>query len=282
MIVPKIIWQISGGCSHSCWYCLPKYRNNPDFRPLDDYLYVIDKLQNHGDRIKFPKMYWKFNGGEPLQFPNFNIILRQVKSKDSIVKIETSGEDNWFALLEVIDYLNAVELTHHYWQNQNVLNYIIDLSKERNIDLKIKIPMLPGKMRDCIRLSEELKAQGNNVDEILLVKEDSQPLNEYSMLDFNLFNRRPEDWVPPPPPSPTGWVDPRVDDGAPSYTGKPCYAGVDYIYISSKGFTNSSDCNGRMLGNVFESGWLPADTPFPCPMMFCRSNNDHNNIRIPK
>ena len=282
MIIPKIIWQISGGCTHQCWYCLTKYRNNPDYRPLDDYLYVIDKLQNHGERANFSKMYWKFNGGEPLQFPNFNIILKEVKKKDSIVSVETSGEETWFNLLEVVDYLNNVELTHHYWQNESVLNYIIDLTKERGIKLKIKIPMLPGKIFECIAKSDGLRDQGIAVDEILLIKDDGQPLDEYSLVDYNRFYRRPDDWTPPPPPSPRAWVDPRIDDGAPSYTGKPCYAGVDYLYISSKGFTTSSDCNGRMVGNVFDPGWLPPDDAFPCPMLFCRSNTDYQNIRIPK
>lgn len=282
MIVPKIIWQISGGCTHDCWYCLPKYRNNPNYRHLDDYLKVINLIQNHGERSKFTKFSWKFKGGEPLQFPNFNIILREVKSKKSQVALETSGEDNWFNILEIIEFLDRVELTHHYWQNESVLNYIIDLTKERSIDLKIKIPMLPGKMRDCVAKSEQLKEQGINIEELLLHDEQHQPLAQYTGLDYNIYYRRAEDYVPPPPPSPQGWVDPRIDDGAPSYTGKPCYAGVDYLFIDSKGFSQGSECNGRMTGNVFEEDWLPPDLPFPCPMLFCRSNSDKTNIRIPK
>jgi len=295
MIVPKIIWQISGGCTHECWYCLPKYRNNPNYRHLDDYLKVINLIQNHGERSKFTKFSWKFKGGEPLQFPNFNIILREVKSKESQVALETSGEDNWFNILEIIEFLDRVELTHHYWQNESVLNYIIDLTKERNIDLKIKIPMLPGKMRDCVDKADSLKAQGINVEEQLLSDEYNQTISNYSLLDYNIYYRRPEDWAPPPPPSlepeaavdsmpPSTpvWVDPRIDDGAPKYTGKPCYAGVDYLYIDSKGFASGSDCGGRMIDNVFSDGWTPPDMPFPCPMLFCRSHNDYQNIRIPK
>ena len=52
------------------------------------------------------------------------------------------------------------------------------------------------------------------------------------------------------------------------------------MHIDVKGWARGSDCNGRNLGNVFEPEWLPPDSSFACPMMFCRSNNDKRNIRI--
>jgi organic radical activating enzyme len=296
--IPQIIWQISGGCTNECWYCLPKYRNNPDFKTIEEYLAVVDKLQNYGQRASIPEINWKFEGGEPIQFPNFNILLRQVKSKPGKVSIETSAGNSWFDILGVVDYLDAMTLTHHYWQDVTVLDYIIDLSKERNIELDIIVPLLPGKIKENRSLIQKYQGLGVNIREQLLVNEYGSMTKDYSWRDINLIQGRPEDWEPePPPPTPAPvpsqvvptppvvkpdpkWVDPRMSNGNPSYTGKPCWAGVDWLYINSKGFAKGSECNGRNLGNVFDAEWTPPDSAFSCPMLFCQHGSDRKNIRI--
>lgn len=282
MTTPKIIWQISGQCTHECWYCLPKYRNNPYYKTTDEYLKVIDLLQNHGNRASIPTMKWKFKGGEPLQFPNFNILLKQIKSKDSFITVETSGGTSWFDFMEISNNIDALILTYHYWQNESVLDYIVDTMQEQEKKLRVVIPMLPGKMKECKNHAKSLRDKGINVKEQLLLTETGMHIGNYSLADLNIFYERDENWVPPEASAPTApvWVDPRIDDGAPVYTGKPCWAGVDYLYISSKGFTSGSECGGRDIGNVFEPGWVPPDTAFSCPMLFCRSNFDKQNIRI--
>jgi organic radical activating enzyme len=282
MTTPRIIWQISGQCTHDCWYCLPKYRNNPRFKTTEEYLHVIDLLQNYGNRSSIPKLNWKFKGGEPLQFPNFNILLKQIKSKDSYITVETAGGTSWFDIMEISGNIDSIVLTYHYWQNESVLDYIVDMMQDQQKQLKIKIPMLPGKMNECKQLARSLRDKDVNVTEQLLMNEDGLVIGNYSMIDLNIFYGRPEDWVPEPAPAVTApvWIDPRIDDGSPVYTGKPCWAGVDYLYISSKGFTSGSECGGREIGNVFEPGWTPPDAPFPCSMLFCRSQFDKKNIRI--
>jgi organic radical activating enzyme len=289
MITPKIIWQFSGSCDHDCWYCHSKYRNYPHYKTTDEYLHVIDLLQNHGQRSLIPKINWKFTGGEPLQFTNFNILLQQIKTKDSHITIETSGGNSWFDILEVGGNVDELILTHHYWQNTTILDYLVDFMQEQNKTIKVLVPMLPDKINECRNIVQGLKDRGVEAIEQLLLSEQGGPISNYSMKDLNIYYRRAEDWTPPPPP-PTkprdpnapdpAWVDPRIDDGAPVYTGKPCWAGVDYMYIDVKGFVRGSDCGGRSMGNIFEPGWVPPDTSFACPMMFCRSDKDKKNIRI--
>lgn len=282
MITPSIIWQISGHCTHECWYCLSKYRNNPFYKTTDEYLHVIDLLQNYGHRTSIPKLKWKFKGGEPLQFPNFNILLKQVKSKNSHLAIETSGGESWFNIMEISELVDELIITHHYWQNETVLSYIIDTMKEQEKKLKVIIPMLPDKIQECRNKVIALRDNGVNAEELLLLNNQGGVLENYSLKDLNIFYKRPEDWLPPsdPPPAPPVWVDPRIDDGADVMTGKPCWAGVDYLYIDSKGFAKGSECGGRDIFNVFEPGWTPPDLSFACPMLFCRSDADKNNIRI--
>jgi organic radical activating enzyme len=300
MKVPQIIWQISGGCTHECWYCLAQYRNNPYFKTTDEYLHVVDLLLNHGQRKNIPKVRWTFKGGEPLQFPNFNMVLKAVKQRPAEVCVETSGGESWFEVLENINLIDELVLTHHYWQNESVLEYIIDLCRDNNKKLKLYIPLQPGKMRESKDLVARYKEQGIDCEEQVLREQNWTMSSKYTLRDLNIYYGRPEDWeppppAPPPPPKPVDtsgphapppvdpqWVDPRQGNGNPSYTGKSCYAGVDYLYIDSKGFAHGSDCGGRDIGNVFNPEWLPPDEPFACPMLFCHSENDRRNIRIIK
>lgn len=291
MITPKIIWHFSGGCSNECWYCLSKFKNHPYYKTTEEYLHVIDLLQNHGQRASIPKLSWKFKGGEPLQFTNFNILLKQIKTKDSHIAVETSGGNSWFDIMEISGNIDELILTHHYWQNTTVLDYLVDSMQEQNKKIKVFVPMLPDKMYECKDIVKSLKDRGVDTIEQLLLNDQGGAIENYSMRDLNIFYGRPEDWMPPPPPPPVPrgpndpdpvWVDPRIDDGAPVYTGKSCWAGVDYMYIDVKGWVRGSDCGGRDLGNVFEPGWTPPDSSFACPMMFCRSAADKQNIRIDK
>lgn len=296
-IIPKITWQISGGCSYDCWYCPSHYRNNPNYKTLDQYLFVVDKIQNHGDRKSIPFLNWRFNGGEPLNFTNFNILLRQVKSKACQITLETSGGDNWFDLLEIIQYVDNLVISHHYWQNETVLSYAIDLCKEQSKSIQVIIPLVPGKIRETREKIALLKDSGVDVIEQHLLEGRHGLHEKYSLRDLNLIYGRPEDWTPPPPAPPSKpvvttvttvqtakpdpfWVDPRISNGSPSYTGKVCWAGVDWLVIDSKGFTKGSECGGRDIGNVFDHDWLPPDIPFTCPMMYCHHRSDRDNIRI--
>lgn len=277
----RIIWQISASCTNECWYCLPKYRNNHDFKTTDEYLAVIDKLQNYGQRASIQKISWKFKGGEVLQFSNFNMILSKVKEKKSYVTVETSGGNSWFDVLAIADGIDKIILTHHHWQNISVVDYIIDLCKEKGKELNIIIPAIPGRVRENKDLVQSYIDSGIESKLQLLENSDGTAISNYSMLDLNIFYGRPDDWMPEePPPAPPVWFDPSLSHGNPSYTGKPCWAGVDWLYIDSKGFAKGSECGGRDIGNVFWENWTPPDVAFPCSMMYCHNENDRKNIRI--
>jgi hypothetical protein len=160
---------------------------------------------------------------------------------------------------------------------------------------EISVPLYPGKILECRDYVNELKASGFKVKEQIL--RDSNFLNYwegYAQSDINLIEGRAADQDPikyeikydvkqsePVIPDST-YVDlsvPPVDD-TPSHTGDPCYAGIDYIEINSKGFVQGSKCRGRSMGNIFHEGWKPEYEPFACPMLFCREEDDRNNIRI--
>lgn len=281
----EIHWHLTDKCNTGCEYCPSRYRGGSNKRTTDEYLAVIEKLQT--SRYKHAKsIRWKIGGGEPLHFTNLNILLRKIKSMPSIVRLDTSGGETWFDLLETRDYVDQYKLTHHYWQNVSVVHFIADFCKENDKKLQVIVPLSPGKILEQKELIKELNSTGISAIEQILFNDARQGeiWSGYSNVDINRIFGRPDDWVPPPPvpQPPPVYEDPRIPpvDNTPSYTGLGCYAGIDHIYISHKGYASGSECGGRDIGNVFDANWIVPSDPFPCNMNYCRSNKDRTRLRV--
>ena len=276
----EINWKLNSYCEYGCEYCHGKWSKGSLDKTLDQYLYVVEKLQTtrypYGDKIK-----WFIGGGEPLNFPNLNQLLQKIKEKNSYVRLDTSGGDSWFNVMEIINYVDQFRLTHHSWQNVSVLDFIIDHCKDNDKKIKVLIPLLPGKILEGHKSVEELISRGVDAEPQTLKTANGEMWTQYSKKDKNLIRGFPEDYEDPPyvPPPYIPLNEPPKDD-SPTYTGKLCYAGVDILNIDHKGFCNGSECGGRMIGNIFEEGWMVPDGPFACPMLWCRSINDREKIRV--
>jgi organic radical activating enzyme len=290
-----VFWELSRYCTFDCLYCPSSQKNGSIDQPTENYRRTVNLLQDalysHVDQIN-----WVIRGGDPLIFPNIGSLISTMKSKPSRVEFNTSGGDNWFDLMSIIDNIDYIKLTIHYWQNPSVTNFILDHSRTTLITKgEIFVPLYPGKIIESRDYIKELKASGFRVSEQIL--RDSNFLNYwegYSQSDINLIEGRQADQDPvkyeikydikqsePVIPDST-YVDlsvPPADD-SPSYTGKTCYAGIDYLEIDHKGFVSGSKCRGRTMGNIFEEGWKPEYQPFACPMLFCREIEDRRQIRV--
>lgn len=272
----EIHWHLNDSCNYKCFYCLSKYSAGKNKKTIDQYLNIIEKLQS--SKYKFARtIKWKLGGGEPLHFTGLNILLKKIKSKPSYVRLDTSGGETWFEMLEIKNLIDHVLLTHHYWQNISVLNYIIDFALENNKKLNIIIPLQPRKILECRELIEKLKTGGIEVHEQILYDEEGKMISEYNNYDLYLITGKSDSDNKPAP-----YVDLSIPpkDDTPSYTGLPCYAGMDYMFISAKGYISGSVCGGRNLGNIFDQEWSPVNEPFACVMNFCRSAADRKKIRI--
>jgi MoaA/NifB/PqqE/SkfB family radical SAM enzyme len=276
----EINWKLNSYCEYGCEYCHGKWSKGSLDRTLDQYLDVVEKLQAtrypYGDRIK-----WTLGGGEPLHFPNLNQLLQKIKEKNSYVRLDTSGGDSWFGVMEIIEYIDYLKLTHHSWQNTSVLDFIIDLCKEKGKKIRVVIPLLPGKILEGRVKVLEIREKGVGSEEQVLKGVHGETWSGYSSKDKNLINNLPEDYVAPPYVAPpyVPLNEPPPDD-SPSYTGKLCYAGIDILRIDHKGFAKGSECGGRPMGNVFESTWEAPAGPFACPMLWCRIPKDRDTIRV--
>jgi MoaA/NifB/PqqE/SkfB family radical SAM enzyme len=282
MKTAEVHWKLNSYCEFDCIYCPSKYRGGELDKTLDQYLHVVDQLQttryNHCDSIN-----WFLGGGEPLHFPNLNLLLQKIKSKNSYVRLDTSGGDNWFSIMEILNYVDHFRITHHYWQNPTVLDYIIDMCNENQKKLNVIVPLMAGKIKESREKVAELVSLGINANEITLSADQGGYWQGYSKKDINLINYLPEDYVEPDkePVAPSNnYIDLSKLDGSPVHTGKPCYAGIDWINIGYKGFASASNCGGRPIGNVFDGEWQAPAEPFPCSMIQCRDRQDQSKIRV--
>jgi len=284
----EVHWLLNGVCNLGCEYCPSRFNNIDNGRNIEEYQVVIRKLQ--ASRYKNAKsIKWKLGGGEPLQFPGLDIVLNEIKKMPSFVRLDTSGGETWFDLMSVINKIDHIKLTQHSWQNPSVLDFTVDLCADNNVRLDVVIPLLPGKIDELRAYIEELKAKGISAHEQILTN-DARGGNEfwdgYSAKEKLKLAGLPEDWQPveepkdPNAPDPN-WVDPRIIRNPEFvYTGKQCYAGVDYIFIGAKGFASASSCGGRDIGNVFAADWQAPESSFACPMLQCANERDRKIIRV--
>lgn len=280
--IAEVHWHITDKCNYNCEYCYPKYKAGKNNHSIEKYLNVVKKLQDtrykHAGSIK-----WKIGGGEPLSFDGLALLLKAIKSKPCTVRLDTSGGDTWFNFLEVKDLVDSIKLTHHAWQNISVMEFILETCQENNKPVVVYVPLNPGQVKEDKEFVNSLIQRGINAKEQQLVDEYGNLIPEYSRKEKNILMGLPEDWEPPttlPPPPPYVDLGQAPADNSPSYTGKLCYAGIDYIFISGRGYISASHCGGRDLGNIFVDDWQAPDDAFACPMKWCRVKQDRERIRV--
>ena len=285
----EVSWALNAYCKFQCAYCQPQFKSGELDKSVEQYLAVIDKLQNTRYQ-HHSKIYWKIGGGEPLHFPHLSTLLKKIKEKPSIVQLETSGDDTWFSLYGVINLIDKVKLTYHSWQNDDVFDFILEQCQEKNVGVTIEIPLVPGRIFESREKVKRFKELGYACNEQRLQDVDGQTHRGYSRVDVNRIFGRPDDWEPKPivpvirdpnKPDPN-YVDLRIVSNTDLvYTGLPCYAGVDWLYINPRGFASYSQCGGRNEHfNAFDPAWQPPSNSFPCTVNQCRSEQDRTKIRI--
>ena len=275
----EVNWELNAHCKFQCAYCDSGYRSGTIDKSVDQYLAVIEKLQSTRYQ-HHSKILWKLSGGEPLHFPHLSTLLKKMKEQDSIIRLDTSGDDTWFSYYAVANLIDQVKLTYHSWQNDDVFGFILEQCEEKNTAVNIVIPLEPGGIFEAREKVKYYRDRGYNCNEKLLHDRGGNLYRGYNQIDLNRINGLPDDHefkiVPPVYHDLT-----IVNDINPVYTGAPCYAGVDWLHINPKGFASYSQCGGRNEHyNVFDSQWAPPAQHFLCTVNQCRSEQDRKKIRI--
>ncbi len=275
----EVNWELNAHCKFQCAYCDSGYRNGGLDHSVEQYLTVVEKLQNsryqHHDKI-----LWKLSGGEPLHFPHLAAVLKKIKERNCVVRLDTSGDDTWFSYYAIAGLIDQIKLTYHSWQNDDVFDFILEQCQEKNTAVSIVVPLEPGYIFEARSKVQHFVDMGYTCNEKLLQGRSGELYPGYSRIDLNRIHGLPDDHefevsVPV-------YQDLSIaDDSNPIYTGSPCYAGVDWLHINPKGFVSYSQCGGRNEHyNVFDPAWTAPCQPFACTVNQCRSEQDRRKIRI--
>lgn len=277
----EVTWHLNAYCNLKCAYCRPEWSNGTLDRSIDQYLTVVKKLQNTRYQ-HHSKILWKIGGGEPLHFPNLSVLLKAMRGRTSIIRLETSGDDTYFSFHRVAHYVDQLKLTYHSWQNDEVIDFILEQCQEKNISVSMVVPLAPGLIFESRAKVDYFKNLGYPCTEQILYDNDGVFHPSYSRVDCNRIQGKPDDWEPEFVEPDPNYVDlSSINDVDPVYTGLPCYAGVDWLHINPRGFASYSRCGGRSEHyNVFDPNWQPPNDFFNCTMNQCRSEKDRSKIRI--
>lgn len=175
LLVPKCyIVPVQKACNCDCTFCISKTRNydkDEEFLKVDDrFIENIYKLKKHGiTRFEIT------GGGEPFLNKNLEEIVFTIKRiiQDSYIKLYTNG--NILKKIEGIDEIDVsvvsddIDINNKFMKGNNIsLLDKIKFFKEKNIKLRLSIPLIKGAIDSSCKLNTLIKNTKNYVDEYVV------------------------------------------------------------------------------------------------------------------
>lgn len=273
----KISWEISNYCTAKCTYCPSKFWGGEQPRIITDYLRVTQQLIDHY-RCLGRDIDWVFSGGEPLEMFDFPAVLKMCKENNGSIDIATNGGKLWLDWWAIEPHIDNLHLTYHYWQNPNLIKFIVQTFNSKNKRFDVMVPIRKEEFdEDMTRANELEQTTGIQVSRtpIYNIAESIMGMIDYSIPQLTLLFG--EEWVinnitDKPAPS-FGEQHTIMVQQSPVFTGKLCNVGIERLTISADGWISGSYCNTAHLGNIWESMHLP-NGPQPCKMQACTNGDD--------
>jgi organic radical activating enzyme len=269
MLKTKIIWTVHSYCKSRCSYCPSHNWNGEEPADIEKYLQFIKYVNEHYDKMG-RIIDWYFDGGEPLDFFDFNKILKECKKENNKIKVNTNGGSLWMDWWVLEPYIDKLNLSYHYWQNPSLINFIIEifLEKKKNINLivPIRAKYFQNDYNRAINLENNYSIK---INKQFLNDEDYSDDQKLILLGKERFENLKKSVV-------KFWGTHKEEflENFPIQTGKKCNEGIEILKISGGGWTGGGDCRNTSFGNIwFENFKLP-DQPQICKMMACIEPDD--------
>jgi len=262
---PTIEWQVCGTCNYDCSYCIQSkvYRTgHPSPEQVEQFLQFFQELPQ--------RFEIKMTGGEPFAFRGFmeRIIPGLVQRTLHTISVLT----NLSAPLSLIE--RFATLTRGRLGVVSASLHLEFTSPERFIEkakvlrdkmdprahLTINSVLVPGRLREVLAAQQIVEAAGLKLfPQIMKIGSGTA---SYSPEDQKIIAALVGD-------KPT----PDRANMAPSYKGRLCYAGVDYLVLLQNGDGWSCRTARRFkqgfLGNVFSGTLTRWESASPCPYEIC-------------
>jgi MoaA/NifB/PqqE/SkfB family radical SAM enzyme len=238
---------------------------------------VTKKIIDHYDALG-RKIDWTFGGGEPLDMFDFPMMLKLCKEQGGTIDLTTNGGRLWLDWWAIEPHIDTLHLSYHYWQNPNLVRFIIQAFQKAGKHIDIMVPMRPNYFDDDLARALAVESEFNIVvSKCVLYKEAEQAIGMYPYTEEQLRIMRGEDLVQEYNHEQETTFGERHEERVnanPSYTGMLCNLGIEKLTISHTGWVRGSNCNSPLFGNIW-NGTLGLPTgPERCVMMACVDGSD--------
>jgi MoaA/NifB/PqqE/SkfB family radical SAM enzyme len=238
---------------------------------------VTKKIIDHYDALG-RKIDWTFGGGEPLDMFDFPMMLKLCKEQGGTIDLTTNGGRLWLDWWAIEPHIDTLHLSYHYWQNPNLIRFIIQAFQKAGKHIDIMVPMRPNYFDDDLARALAVESEFNIVvSKCVLYKEAEQAIGMYPYTEEQLRIMRGEELVQEYNHEQETTFGERHEERVnanPSYTGMLCNLGIEKLTISHTGWVRGSNCNSPLFGNIW-NGTLGLPTgPERCVMMACVDGSD--------
>jgi MoaA/NifB/PqqE/SkfB family radical SAM enzyme len=238
---------------------------------------VLTKLVEHFNSLD-RKIQWVFDGGEPLELHDFPQMLKYCKEHEGTIHLNSNGGRiwlDWWAIEPNIDHLN---LTYHYWQNEYLVRYILDIFLKHKKSIGIIVPIRPDFFDEDLNRALKLETEyGIVTSKSQLYKDASTVRGLFTYTDEQLRIMRGEILVQENKlHQETTYAERNemIVNQSPVYLGKLCNTGIERLYITYDGWVSGSICNNSPLGNIWNDTLQLRTSPTVCKMLACTNGDD--------
>jgi hypothetical protein len=268
----NINWMLHDHCTSECSYCPTRLRGGPIPKGILDYMAVTTKLIDHYDSLD-RKINWTFGGGEPLDMFDFPMMLKLCKERGGNVELTTNGGKLWLDWWAIEPHIDQLHLTYHYWQNLNLIRFIIQAFHKANKHIKVIVPMRPDHFEEDLTRALAIESEFNIiVSKAVLYNEADRAFGMFFYDDHQISIMLGKESVQERKQDRVITVAERFEKAvniSPSYTGQLCNLGIERLTISHTGWVRGSNCNTTQFGNIWEHDFALPAHPQRCVMVSC-------------
>jgi organic radical activating enzyme len=158
----QINWMLNNYCTSECTYCPTKLRGGESPKGILEYIEVTQQLIDHYTSLG-RKIDWIFNGGEPLDMFDFPMMLKLCKENGGTIDLTTNGGKLWLDWWAIAPHIDSLHLSYHYWQNPNLIKFIIQAFQKSNKHIDIGVPIRPDYFDQDMQRALEIETEFNIV-----------------------------------------------------------------------------------------------------------------------
>ncbi len=277
MLYTKIYWNLHDYCKAECSYCPSRFWGGDIPRSIDQYMDVLHRIVQHYKGLG-RNIEWTFDGGEPLEMHDLPMMLKYCKENQNTINLSTNGGRKWLDWWAIEPHIDRLDLTYHYWQKENLVNYVIEIFQKNHKTINVIVPIRHDFFDYDLDRSLKLeKKYGIVVSKAQLYKDCSMVSGLYGYTDEQLKIIKGEILVEENIKYQETTFEQRIEEikiVSPIYTGKLCNVGIEYLNISHNGWVTGSNCNNLHLGNIWDNTFTLPSGPSVCKMQACVNPDD--------